>query len=89
MADPAFVSMFSTNSVLRDNYYLDGIVTLVDAKNGLTRLNEIMPKGEDGLVVLNEAVEQLTHADRVIINKIDLVNEKELHELEKKNCSIE
>ena len=59
-------------------YRLDGICTLVDAKHITQHLDEEKPEG-----VENEAVEQLAFADRVLLNKIDLVdNEAELKKIE-------
>ena len=55
-------------------YKLDGICTIVDAKHVTQHLDEEKPEG-----VENEAVEQLAFADRVLLNKIDLVpDEKDL-----------
>ena len=48
----------------------DGIITVVDAKHCLQHLHEEKPEG-----VENEAVEQLAFADRIIVNKTDLVRE--------------
>ena len=48
----------------------DGIITVVDAKHCLQHLHEEKPDG-----VENEAVEQLAFADRIIVNKTDLVRE--------------
>ena len=43
----------------------DGVVTLVDAKHAGFHLDEVKPKG-----VVNEAVEQIAYADRIIVNKV-------------------
>ena len=51
---------------------LDAILTVVDCKHLLTHLDEEKPDG-----VENEAVEQLAFADRVLLNKIDLVTAEE------------
>ena len=48
--------------------YLDGIVTLVDAKNGLKQIDQ---KAEEGTV--NASVKQVALADVVLLNKIDMV----------------
>ncbi len=48
---------------------LDGVVTVVDSKHVLKRLDEV--KSED---VVNEAVEQIAYADRIVLNKTDLVS---------------
>ena len=45
---------------------LDGVVTLVDSKYAMKHLNEVKPR-----FVVNEAVEQIAYADRIIINKVD------------------
>ena len=49
--------------------YLDGIVTLVDAKNGLKQIDQ---KAEEGGTV-NASVKQVALADVVLLNKIDMV----------------
>lgn len=48
---------------------LDAILTLVDAKHVLRHLDEQKPEG-----VENEAVEQVAFADRILLNKVDLVS---------------
>ncbi|KAK3429768.1 hypothetical protein EUGRSUZ_E01256 [Eucalyptus grandis] len=58
---------------------LDGVVTLVDSKHVMRHLNEVKPR-----FVVNEAVEQIAYADRIIINKIDLATEAELDILTKR-----
>ncbi|XP_040051790.2 zinc-regulated GTPase metalloprotein activator 1 [Gasterosteus aculeatus] len=74
LADPgAVASMFWVDAELGSDIYLDGIVTVVDAKYGLQQLTE---EKTDGLV--NEAARQIAVADLTIINKTDLVNEEEL-----------
>ena len=74
LADPAPVAQtFFVDDDIQELYELDGIVTVVDAKHILLHLDEVKPDG-----VENEAVEQVAFADRIIINKIDLVSEEEL-----------
>jgi G3E family GTPase len=51
-------------------YKLDGICTLVDAKHIMQHLDEEKPEG-----VENESVEQLAFADRILLNKIDLIED--------------
>jgi hypothetical protein len=46
---------------------LDGVVTLVDAKHATRHIEEEKPDG-----VVNEAVEQIAYADRIILNKVML-----------------
>merc|ERR1719461_2399619 len=69
LADPAPVAQtFFVDEDVREQYKLDGIITVVDAKNITTHLDEEKPEG-----VENEAVEQLAFADRVLLNKTDLL----------------
>ena len=56
---------------------LDGIITLVDAKHIEQHLDEEKPEGAE-----NEAIEQVAFADRIILNKIDLVTEEDLQRIE-------
>merc|ERR1711871_1909926 len=62
---------------------LDGIITVVDAKHIVEHLDEEKPEG-----VENEAVEQGAFADRLLMNKIDLVSEEELKVAEDKCRAI-
>lgn len=79
MADPAPVAQtFFADEEIAMKCELDGIITVVDAKFILTRLNEVKPEG-----VVNEAQEQLAFADRVLLNKIDLVDKEELEKIKK------
>ena len=50
------------------SYALDGVLTLVDAKHIGQHLDEQKPDG-----VVNEALSQVAYADRIILNKTDLV----------------
>lgn len=80
LADPAPVAQtFFVDDDVSAAYELDGIVTVIDAKHILQHLDEIKPEG-----VENESVEQVAFADRILLNKIDLVSEAELEEVTKK-----
>ncbi|CAG8679015.1 11858_t:CDS:2, partial [Funneliformis caledonium] len=69
LADPGpIASMFWLDDELGSDLYLDGIITLVDAKYIQQYLSE---KKKDGSI--NEAIRQVAIADRIIINKTDLV----------------
>jgi len=73
LADPAPVAQtFFVDEEVRKLYCLDAIVTVVDAKHLVMRLDDEKPEG-----VENEAQEQLAFADRVLLNKVDLVPEEE------------
>jgi G3E family GTPase len=84
LADPAPVAQtFFVDNEMATQLRLDAIVTLVDAKHILAHLDEVKPDG-----VENEAVEQVAFADRIIINKIDLVGEDVLGRVEERLRSI-
>lgn len=84
LADPAPVAQtFFADDFVQQNYRLDGILTLVDAKHIIDHLNEEKPEG-----VENEAVEQVAFADRILLNKCDLVDEDTLVEVEKRIRAI-
>lgn len=64
LADPAPVlHVFMTDPLLRDRFRLDGMVTVVDAVNGL-----------DTIERHQEARKQAAVADRLLISKIDLAD---------------
>ena len=84
LADPAPVAQtFFVDERVTERYYLDGIVTVVDAKHIIQHLDEEKPEG-----IENESVEQLAFADRIMLNKIDLVDEDGLAEVESRIKSI-
>lgn len=63
MADPGPVAQtFFVDEVVREHYELDGIITLVDAKHVGLHLD-----------VSDEVMAQVAFADKIILNKIDLV----------------
>ncbi|KAF5726953.1 COBW domain-containing protein 1 [Tripterygium wilfordii] len=77
LANPApIIQTFYAEDKVFNDVKLDGVVTLVDAKHACFHLDEIKPKG-----VVNEAIEQIAYADRIIVNKTDLVGEPELTSL--------
>ena len=66
LANPApIIQTFYAEEEIFNNVKLDGVVTLVDAKFATIHLDEIKPKG-----VVNEAIEQIAYADRIIVNKV-------------------
>lgn len=69
LADPAPVAQtFFVDEAIRQLCRLDAIITVVDCRHILPRLAEVKPEG-----VENEAVEQVAFADRILLNKIDLM----------------
>jgi len=85
LADPAPVAQtFFADDFVQQHMRLDGILTLVDAKHIVQHLDDEKPEG-----VENEAVEQIAFADRILLNKCDLVDsEEELKEVEKRIKAI-
>jgi G3E family GTPase len=84
LADPAPVAQtFFADDFVQRKMRLDGILTVVDAKHIVQHLDEEKPEG-----VENEAVEQLAFADRVLLNKCDLVEEATLKDVEERILSI-
>ena len=84
MADPAPVAQtFFVDDEVKENFRLDGIVTLIDAKHVEQHLDEEKPEGQE-----NEVVEQVAFADRMILNKTDLVTEDDLVRVEKRLKSM-
>merc|ERR1712060_557484 len=84
LADPAPVAQtFFADEYVQQHMRLDGILTLVDAKHVIQHLEDEKPEG-----VENEAVEQIAFADRILLNKCDLVEEDVLVEVEKRIRAI-
>ncbi|BBX53766.1 GTP-binding protein [Mycolicibacterium poriferae] len=84
LADPAPVAQtFFVDDEIRDRLRLDAIVTMVDAAHVLEHLDEVKPDD-----VENEAVDQVAFADRMVLNKVDLVDEPKLTAVESRLRSI-
>merc|ERR1712113_274220 len=80
LADPAPVAQtFFADDFVQQKLALDGILTVADAKHLIMHLDEEKPEG-----VENEAVEQVAFADRILLNKCDLVEEADLAEVERR-----
>lgn len=78
LADPAPVAQtFFVDEAIQALYSLDGIVTVVDGKHVVQHLDEEKPEG-----VENETVEQIAFADRILINKCDLLSKEEQDSVE-------
>jgi len=84
LADPAPVAQtFFVDDEIRAQLRLDAIVTVVDAKHLSLHLFEEKEEG-----VENEALEQIAFADRILVNKTDLVSEEEVAVVESHLRSI-
>lgn len=79
LADPTPVATaFFIDDEIGKQVMLDGIVTLVDAKHIGQHVDDPVLDGRD-----NQAVDQIVAADRIVINKIDLVPEVEIDPIER------
>ena len=85
MADPAPVAQtLIAGSNLKTFARLDGVVTVVDAKHIEQHFDEKRGEG-----VINESVAQVAFADRLLLNKVDLVpDEASLQRIEARLGSI-
>ncbi|KAK6085473.1 CobW/HypB/UreG [Seiridium cupressi] len=87
LADPGNLApLFWVDDGLGSTIYLDGIVTLVDAKNILRSLDDPAGKieghGHDGHgPLMTTAHVQISHADVIVINKSDLVDAEQLEKV--------
>ncbi|KAL6246302.1 hypothetical protein RBB50_006538 [Rhinocladiella similis] len=100
IADPGNIApMFWMDEGLGSSIYLDGIVTVVDAKNVLRSLDEPtpeeLPESESeshahghNSPLLTTAHLQISHADVIILNKTDLVSDAKLSEVQARITSI-
>ncbi|WP_414650643.1 CobW family GTP-binding protein [Ensifer sp.] len=78
LADPTPVATaFFVDRSVADEVELDAVVTLVDAMHIDQHLYDPVLDGSD-----NQAVNQIVAADRILVNKIDLAEEKALGSLE-------
>lgn len=77
LADPGpIASIFWLDKELGSDIYLDGVVTVVDAKYGLEQLEEV---GKDD--VMSTAVRQVALSDVLVLNKIDLVTSERINQI--------
>lgn len=74
LADPYPVAQtFFIDDPIAQQVSLDAVVTMVDAKHIAAHLDDLVLDGTD-----NQAVDQLVCADRIVINKVDLVTEADI-----------
>lgn len=84
LADPApIVYTIQTNSKLSEHYVIDSIVCLADCKHLPLHLDEIKPDGS-----ANEALQQVAFADKILLNKVDLVTPEEKDKLKARLATI-
>jgi len=84
LADPsAIIYTIQTNTKLSDNYFIDSLVCLADAKHLNQHLDEKKPEG-----AINEALQQVAFADKILLNKVDLVSKEEKEKLQQRLTKI-
>ena len=77
LADPYPVAQtFFLDDPIAKQVTLDAVVTMVDAKHIAAHLDDLVLDGSD-----NQAVDQIVCADRIVINKVDLVTPAEIGSL--------
>lgn len=71
MADPAPVAQtFFADEKVNERYLLDAVITVVDAKHGMTQLKDF-----------TEAQQQVAFADRLLVSKTDVTSDEETQTL--------
>lgn len=81
LADPApMAQTFLINVDIKKEYRLDGIVTVIDAEHALQSSDEFT--ADSAGHGNSQGVQQVAFADRILLNKIDLVDEEGLDRLE-------
>ena len=84
LADPApIVYTCQTNSKLSEHYHIDSIVALADCKHLPIHLDDVKSDGS-----VNEALQQIAFADKILLNKVDLVTTEEKDALKERLASI-
>jgi len=84
LANPApIIQTFYQEPNVAMSLKLDGILTVIDAKNVLKHIDEVPVEGK-----VNESVEQVSFADRILLNKMDLVTGSEAQIVKDKIRSI-
>merc|ERR1719204_1249693 len=69
MADPVpIVRTFMSNPEMTRDLRLDAVIAMADAKNLPGRLDDQVEEGK-----VNEAYQQIAFADKIILNKLDLI----------------
>ena len=80
LADPMPIAQaFFLDDPVLEQVALDAIVTLVDAKHIEQHLDDVRYDGID-----NQAVDQIVCADRIIINKVDLVDAADVERIRRR-----
>ena len=80
LADPMPVAQaFFVDDAVLEEVALDAIVTLIDCKHIEQHLDDVRYDG-----INSQAVDQIVSADRIIVNKVDLVDEGTVERIERR-----
>ncbi len=80
LADPMPVAQaFFVDDAVLDDVVLDAIVTLIDSKHIEQHLDDVRYDG-----INSQAVDQIVSADRIIVNKVDLVDAATVERIERR-----
>ncbi|WP_250503843.1 GTP-binding protein [Caballeronia sp. AZ7_KS35] len=80
LADPYPVAQtFFVDDPIAQRVTLDAVVTMVDAKHIAAHLDDLVLDGRD-----NQAVDQIVCADRIVVNKVDLVTAQDIASLKER-----
>jgi len=98
LADPGpLANMFWVDPELESSVYLDGIISLVDARNFLAHLRppptagaavDGQVPGDAGSLEAQQVIHQVAYADRIVLNKLDLVSAAEVAECQRQIARI-
>jgi G3E family GTPase len=78
LSEPApIIKSLISNPIISQYFQLENVVTVIDAKNGLSALKSY-----------NESYLQLLHADLILISKVDLVSLVQLKSIKKKISEV-
>lgn len=84
LANPApVIQTFYVDDEIKAGTTLDAVLCVVDAKHVTQHLDDVKPDG-----VVNEAVQQIAFADKVLLNKVDLVSGGELADVRRRIQTI-
>jgi len=84
LADPApIIYTVQTNPKISENYRIDSIICLADCKHLEQHLDEKKPEN-----AVNEAQQQVAFADKILLNKVDLVTEAKKEAVKKRLYSL-
>jgi G3E family GTPase len=82
LADPGpLANLVWIDSELESRLYLDGIISLVDAAHLQANINNNRPESK-------QVIHQIAYADRIILNKCDLVDERKIDQLKQQLKSV-